>query len=113
MADMHTHLLPCPHCGGEAEFSQTGRHEMTLKCVGVQPSGLRGCGPLYRQRVLPNRHTLDWLQGVMAETWNRRTPSHDAETIKALREALDGCVEARMPGEARRIARAALAGRAS
>lgn len=63
-------LLPCPFCGGEAEIKQTGKSELTLLCVGIQPSGLRGCGPKFVQRV--KTHSLEWLSGKMAERWNRR-----------------------------------------
>jgi hypothetical protein len=77
-------ILNCPFCGGESELHQTGKYELTLKCVGVQPSGLRGCGPKLVQKVLPNRHTLEWLGGKMTETWNRRaslpTKADDTDT---------------------------------
>lgn len=67
---MTLNLLPCPFCGGEAAIEQTGAKELTLRCVGVQPSGLRGCGPKFVQRV--KTHSLEWLSGIMAERWNRR-----------------------------------------
>lgn len=66
-------LKPCPFCGGEVAFEQTGKNELTLRCVGVQPSGLRGCGPKYVQKS-GIRFTLAWLQGKMTENWNRRAP---------------------------------------
>jgi predicted ATPase len=68
---VETELKPCPFCGGEAAFKQTGPNELTLRCVGVQPSGLLGCGPKYVQKG-GIRFTLEWLTGKMTENWNRR-----------------------------------------
>lgn len=70
---MSDKLLPCPFCGGEAAIEQTGKMELTIRCVGPQPSGLRGCGPKYVQKITP-RFTLEWLAGIMTTNWNRRTP---------------------------------------
>lgn len=67
-------LSPCPFCGGEAAFEQTGKMELTIRCVGLQPSGLRGCGPKYVQKHTA-RFTQEWLAEKMTEKWNRRTPS--------------------------------------
>lgn len=72
-------LKPCPFCGGEAAFEQTGKNELTLRCVGVQPSGLRGCGPKYVQKG-GIRFTLEWLQGNMTEKWNTRAPIPESGT---------------------------------
>lgn len=74
---MATKILPCPFCGGEAAFEQTGKNELTLRCVGKQPSGLLGCGPKYVQKA-GVRFTLEWLEGRMAENWNRRSPALEA-----------------------------------
>lgn len=70
---MSDKLLPCPFCGGESDLEQTGKMELTIRCVGRQPSGLRGCGPSYVQRITP-RFTLEWLASIMTENWNRRAP---------------------------------------
>lgn len=86
MSEFAHHLKPCPFCGGEAAIEQTGRQELTLRCVGLQPSGLKGCGPKYVQKV--KTHSLEWLAGVMAEKWNQRTISLDESTMQKLREAL-------------------------
>ncbi len=75
MSEFAHHLKPCPFCGGEAAIEQTGRQELTLRCVGIQPSGLKGCGPKYVQKV--KTHSLEWLAGVMAEKWNNRVSVHD------------------------------------
>lgn len=83
-------LKPCPFCGGEAELEQTGKLELTIRCVGVQPSGLRGCGPKYTQKITLNRFSLEWLGERMAENWNRRAPSAlEAELAKAREAALE------------------------
>lgn len=79
-------LKPCPFCGGEAGFEQTGRQELTLRCIALQPSGLHGCGPEFVQKV--KTHSLEWLAGVMAERWNRRAAILDEDTMQKLREAL-------------------------
>lgn len=86
MTNEQIELKSCPFCGGEASIEQTGKKELTLRCVGVQPSGLRGCGPQLVQKV--TRQPLDWLAGIMAETWNRRAleaaQPAGAVTVKAL-----------------------------
>lgn len=89
-------LKPCPFCGGEADFEQTGKYELTLRCVGHQPAtGLRGCGPKYVQKVLPNRHRLEWLRERMTEVWNRRTnqpESGEAVAWAYFHPVVGGCV---------------------
>lgn len=79
-------LKSCPFCGGEAAIEQTGRQELTLRCVGLQPSGLYGCGPKFVQKV--KTHSLEWLAEYMAGKWNQREPRLDDGTMQKLREAL-------------------------
>jgi hypothetical protein len=93
---MSENLLPCPFCGGEAELEQTGQYELTIRCVGPQPSGLRGCGPKYVQKITKHRFTLEWLAERMAEVWNRRSPSsRDPETsrVEFLEERLQAIID--------------------
>lgn len=85
MSDMHTpllpELLPCPHCGSIHVTDRHVRDGRQMFCV--------NCGA----SVAPTYHgpNGDTLQRAIA-TWNARTPSQDAETIKAMREALAGLI---------------------
>lgn len=57
-------LLPCPFCGGEAEFKPYKKDGLTIKC--------KSFGCVRRdQRVL--RQSIDWLREAMAKDWNTRT----------------------------------------
>jgi hypothetical protein len=60
------HLLPCPFCGGTAEFTPYKRDGLTLKC------GTLGCVQ-FDQRT---RHSVDWLRDWlrdrMIDHWNTR-----------------------------------------
>lgn len=79
--DMNENLLPCPFCGGESAIEQTGKNELTIRCVETQTAtGLKGCGPKYVQRVTA-RFSLDWLAAKMAETWNRRPPPPHSKLV--------------------------------
>ncbi|MFZ3117167.1 MAG: hypothetical protein WA159_02520 [Variovorax sp.] len=73
-------LLPCPFCGGEAEFKPYKKDGLTIKC--------KSFGCVRRdQRVL--RQSIDWLREAMAKDWNTRTnpPPVDAA---AERDAFTG-----------------------
>lgn len=78
MADMHTPLKPCPHCAGEAK---DGYHEAYSTDSSFSWIGCGIC-----EATIPYHREQERLSAV--ETWNRRTPSHDAETIKALEAKL-------------------------
>lgn len=75
-------LKPCPFCGGEAALEQTGKLELTIRCVGAQPSGLRGCGPQLVQKITKSRFTLEWLAEAMAEKWNRRAAGDENASLR-------------------------------
>lgn len=71
---MSEKLLPCPFCGGQSDIEQTGKNELTIRCVETQTAtGLKGCGPKYVQKAA--RFSLEWLADKMTEKWNRRTPT--------------------------------------
>lgn len=65
-------LLPCPKCGGKSDMLQTGREELTIKCIEPLKNGLTGCGIKYVQKS--KVYGLNWLRERMFENWNTRTP---------------------------------------
>lgn len=73
MTAKNKELLPCPFCGGSAEFTPYKKDGITLKCQSF------GCVK-FTQRTL--RHSLEWLQERMSENWNRRAqPPADTITV--------------------------------
>ncbi|MGF7131972.1 hypothetical protein P3T40_003455 [Paraburkholderia sp. EB58] len=59
---MSEELKPCPFCGDAVAFTPYKNNGLKIRCI--------ECGIEYRQRAL--RYGLEWLEGKMAETWNRR-----------------------------------------
>jgi hypothetical protein len=62
-------LLPCPFCGGEASVTHIGndyakRKKITVKCKNSDCRAEQTNGAIY--------HSFTWLEGVAAESWNRR-----------------------------------------
>lgn len=60
-----TALLPCPFCGGSAEFVPYKSDGLTLKCTAL------GCVQR-NQRTL--RYGIDSLRASMTKHWNTRAP---------------------------------------
>ncbi|MFK3845305.1 DUF551 domain-containing protein [Stenotrophomonas sp. NPDC078853] len=60
-----TELLPCPFCGGSAEFVPYKSDGLTLKCTAL------GCVQR-NQRTL--RYGIDSLRASMTKHWNTRAP---------------------------------------
>ena len=59
---MSDKLKNCPFCGMDVEIKQTGKNKLTIKCP--------RCKVEYTQKTL--RFSLDWLEGEMIKSWNRR-----------------------------------------
>lgn len=66
-------LLPCPCCGGPAEAINSDvptAREVTVRCAGPQPAGLRGCGIQVHGKRLRISHAQ--LVADLIARWNRR-----------------------------------------
>ncbi|MHA6684457.1 Lar family restriction alleviation protein [Mesorhizobium sp. A556] len=70
-------LLPCPHCGSAHITDRHVRDGRQMFCINCGASAV----PAYYG---PNNDTMERATAA----WNRRAPSQDAETIKALREQI-------------------------
>lgn len=74
-----TALLPCPFCGGSAEFVPYKSDGLTLKCTAL------GCVQR-NQRTL--RYGIDSLRASMTKHWNTRAP----QWLPIDSAPRDGCV---------------------
>jgi len=66
-------LLPCPFCGGAPEKKQQGNQytkdiKITIACASCRAERTDGT----------MRHSLEWLEDIVAENWNRRVKAKNA-----------------------------------
>ena len=65
-------LLPCPFCGGKAEYTKVGNSyigikEATIKCT--------QCHIKRTQKFIHKRFDFEWIDKTMVNSWNRRAES--------------------------------------
>ena len=67
-------LMPCPFCGGKAEYTKVGNSyigikEATVKCT--------QCHIKRTQKFIHKRFDFEWIDKTMVNSWNRRAESEE------------------------------------
>lgn len=76
-------LLPCPFCGGKADWHNIGNRHTRTRSTKIWCSGC-----MFSKNVKAIRHSLEWTKEYAFAAWNRRQTA-DGKTDERLRGALE------------------------
>ncbi len=74
-------LLPCPFCGGKAEWHNIGNEHTKSRSTKIWCSDCR-----FSKNVGAIRHSLEWTMEHALAAWNRRAPASDDALAKMTAE---------------------------
>lgn len=74
-------LVPCPFCGGEAEYIERGNEHIGLKETAVK---CKKCGAERTHKWLRYKFSFDFVRNRTFDDWNTRAPILSAEEMEIL-----------------------------
>lgn len=83
-------LLPCPFCGGEAEYTEKGNEYMGISETMIK---CKKCHTKQVHKWLKYKFNFDFIREKTFEAWNNRKPMDDI--VERLEDLQQPCYECR------------------